>query len=187
MSHDPERPAPSETLIWIDLEMTGLEPETDKIIEIATLVTDAQLRILAQGPALAIHQPESVLDTMGPWCVKTHGATGLTQRVRDSQISVAEAETMTLDFLASWSAPGLSPMCGNTIGQDRRFLRRYMPQLHDFFHYRNIDVSTLKELASRWSPEILKKQVKTGTHRALDDILESVAELAFYREHFIKL
>ncbi|MCY4473128.1 MAG: oligoribonuclease [Kistimonas sp.] len=187
MTQEVSRPVPEEVLVWIDLEMTGLDPEVDKIIEIATLVTDSRLNLLATGPAIAVYQPDSVLDAMGPWCVKTHGATGLTESVRQSRISTAQAEAMTLEFLAAWSRPGLSPMCGNTVGQDRRFLRRYMPELHSFFHYRNIDVSTLKELARRWKPELLKQQVKTGTHRALDDILESVTELAFYRENFTKV
>ncbi len=179
--------ARQDNLIWIDLEMTGLEPETDRIIEIATIVTDSDLNILAEGPVLAIHQPDAVLDLMDEWCVRTHGQSGLTQRVRDSRISEAEAEQQTLEFLRQYLEAGASPMCGNSIGQDRRFLVRYMPELERFFHYRNLDVSTLKELAKRWRPDVYKSLNKRSTHLALEDIQDSIAELRHYREHFLKL
>lgn len=174
-------------LIWIDLEMTGLDPNKEKIIEIATIVTDKDLNILAQGPIIAVSQPKSFLDSMDEWCTTHHGDSGLTQRVLDSQISDADAEQSTIEFLAKWVEPGKSPMCGNSIGQDRRFLVRYMPKLSDYFHYRNLDVSTLKELAARWKPQILKGFVKQNKHLAMDDIKESIDELAYYREHFINL
>lgn len=175
-----------QNLIWIDLEMTGLEPQSDVIIEMATIVTDAQLNVLAEGPALVIHQSDEVLANMNPWCVEQHGKSGLTQRVRASRLSEAEAERLTLEFLAQWVPAGASPMCGNSIGQDRRFLNRYMPQLEAFFHYRNIDVSTLKELAARWAPAVKDAFKKESSHLALDDIRDSIAELRHYREHFIK-
>lgn len=174
-------------LIWIDLEMTGLEPKTDVIIEIATIVTDADLNILAEGPSLAIHQPDEVLDAMDEWCTNQHGKSGLTQRVKDSKVSVADAEQQTIDFLKPYVEAGVSPMCGNSIGQDRRFLDKYMPELEAYFHYRNLDVSTLKELAKRWKPEVAAGVVKKGSHLALDDIRDSIEELKHYREHFIKL
>ena len=167
--------------------MTGLNPDADVIIEIATAVTDAQLNVLAQGPSLAIFQPNAVLDKMNEWCIKQHGQSGLTQRVRTSNITCAEAENMTLDFLKRYVAAGQSPMCGNSIGQDRRFLVRYMPTLADFFHYRNLDVSTLKELAQRWHPDLAKGFNKQSNHLAMDDVMDSIAELAYYREHFLKL
>ncbi|WP_196157091.1 oligoribonuclease [Reinekea sp. G2M2-21] len=174
-------------LIWIDLEMSGLKPETDHILEIATLVTDKDLNILAEGPSLIIHQSDSVLDAMDEWCTTHHGASGLTEKVRQSRISVAEAEQQTLAFVKQWVEAGVSPLCGNSIWQDRRFLIKYMPALDAFCHYRNIDVSTLKELAARWRPEILSGINKKGSHRALDDIIESIQELAYYRAHFIQL
>ncbi len=176
-----------DNLIWIDLEMTGLEPETDVIIEIATIVTDANLNVLAQGPSLAIHQSDDVLNNMNAWCVEQHGKSGLTQRVRESDISCADAEQMTLAFLRQYVDAGVSPMCGNTIGQDRRFLVKYMPELANYFHYRNLDVSTLKELARRWRPELVDNFTKQGSHLAMDDIIDSIAELAHYREHFLKM
>lgn len=179
--------ANEQNLIWIDLEMTGLVPERDVIIEIATIVTDAHLNILAEGPVFAIFQPQSVLDAMDEWNTRQHGQSGLTARVQSSQISAAQAEQMTLDFLAQWVPSGASPMCGNSICQDRRFLARYMPRLEAFFHYRNLDVSTLKELARRWKPDVLKGVTKKGSHLALDDIHDSIAELKHYREHFIAL
>ncbi|OED48122.1 oligoribonuclease [Endozoicomonas sp. (ex Bugula neritina AB1)] len=179
--------AKAENLIWIDLEMTGLDPETDHILEIATIVTDGQLNHIAEGPVIAVYQSDDVLANMNEWCIKTHGATGLTERVRNSTIDLAQAEQMTLEFLKQHLDTGISPMCGNSIGQDRRFLCRYMTDLHDFFHYRNLDVSTLKELARRWKPELLNNFTKKGTHLALDDIRESIEELKHYREHFIKL
>ncbi|WP_196221408.1 oligoribonuclease [Sansalvadorimonas verongulae] len=181
------KPSLAENLVWLDLEMTGLDPRTDRILEVAVIVTDPDLNILAEGPVIAVHQPESVLEAMNEWCVETHGKTGLTERVRQSTISEAEAEKITIDFLKQYAEPGKSPMCGNTIGQDRRFLFNYMSDLHDFFHYRNIDVSTLKELARRWKPELLKGMTKQGSHKAIEDIRESIDEMKFYREHFIKL
>ena len=175
-----------QNLIWIDLEMTGLEPEHDVIIEMATIVTDSDLNILATGPVIAVHQSDALLAGMDEWCTRTHGESGLTQRVRDSQISVAEAEAQTIAFLEQWVPKGKSPICGNSIGQDRRFLCRYMPTLEAFFHYRSLDVSTLKILAERWAPQIKEGFQKKGSHQALDDIRESIAELQYYREHFIK-
>lgn len=171
-----------QNLIWIDLEMTGLDPETHKIIEIATIVTDAQLNILAEGPVLAIHQPESELAKMDEWCTTTHTASGLVERVRQSQVSEQQAVEQTLAFLEQWVAKGQSPICGNSIGQDRRFLYQHMPELESYFHYRYIDVSTLKELTRRWKPEVLTQFSKKGSHLAMDDIKESIAELKFYRE-----
>ena len=175
-----------DNLIWIDLEMTGLDPEHDYIIEIATIVTDADLNVLAEGPSLVIHQPDSVLESMNEWCVNQHGQSGLTQRVRESDISEREAEQQTIAFLMEYVDKGSSPMCGNSIGQDRRFLYRYMPELEAFFHYRNLDVSSVKELARRWRPDVLSSLRKKGSHLALDDIRDSIAELQHYREHFFK-
>lgn len=174
-------------LIWIDLEMTGLDPERDRIIEIATLVTDANLNVLAEGPTLAVHQPDSQLALMDDWNVRTHTASGLVERVKASRVDEEAAQRETIAFLQQWVPAGKSPICGNSIGQDRRFLFRYMPELEAYFHYRYLDVSTLKELARRWKPEILAGFKKRNTHQALDDIRESVAELAYYREHFIQL
>ncbi|MFB1116737.1 oligoribonuclease [Dickeya dadantii] len=174
-------------LIWIDLEMTGLDPERDRIIEIATLVTDANLNVLAEGPTLAVHQPDSQLALMDEWNVRTHTASGLVDRVKASAFDEGAAERETIAFLQQWVPAGKSPICGNSIGQDRRFLFRYMPELEAYFHYRYLDVSTLKELARRWKPEMLAGFKKRNTHQALDDIRESVAELAYYREHFIQL
>jgi oligoribonuclease len=176
-----------QNLIWIDLEMTGLDPERDHIIEMATIVTDTDLNVLAEGPVIAVHQSDEVLAGMDEWNTRTHGQSGLTQRVRDSRIGVAEAEALTLAFLEQWVPRGKSPICGNSIGQDRRFLVRYMPRLEAYFHYRNLDVSTLKELAARWAPAVRDAFVKQGTHQALDDIRESIAELRHYREHFLRL
>ena len=175
-----------QNLIWIDLEMTGLDPDTDVIIEMATIVTDSQLNVLAEGPVIAVHQSDEILAGMDEWNTRQHGGSGLTQRVRESTILTAEAEALTLDFLEQWVPKGKSPICGNSICQDRRFLYRHMPTLEAYFHYRNLDVSTLKELAARWSPEIMSGFKKGGTHLALDDIRESIAELRYYREHFIK-
>ena len=174
--------AASDNLIWIDLEMTGLRPEADDIIEIATLVTTAELDLVEEGPVIAIHQGEATLARMDEWNQRQHGSPGLLQRVRASRVGVAEAERDTLAFLARHVEAGRSPMCGNSICQDRRFLARHMPQLEAFFHYRNLDVSTLKELARRWAPEVLGRFVKSGTHLALDDIRESVRELRHYRQ-----
>jgi oligoribonuclease len=176
-----------DNLIWIDLEMTGLEPQQDQIIEIATVVTDAQLQILAQGPVIAIHQPDSIMRAMDEWNTRHHGDSGLTARVSDSSSSLSDAEQETLAFLRGYVLPGKSPMCGNSICQDRRFMARLMPELEEFFHYRNLDVSTLKELARLWKPELTSGFVKKGAHLALDDILESIEELKYYRETFIRL
>lgn len=177
----------NDNLIWIDLEMTGLDPDNDYIIEIATIVTDPQLNILAEGPVFAIHQPDAVLDRMDEWCTNQHGRSGLTQRVKDSQISEQEAQQKTIEFLKAYVDKGTSPMCGNSICQDRRFLYRHMPELEAFFHYRNLDVSSVKELAKRWQPEISKGFKKQGSHLALDDIRDSIGELQYYREHFFRL
>jgi oligoribonuclease len=179
-------PVSKDNLIWIDLEMTGLDTDNDQIIEIATIVTDGQLNILAEGPELAIHQPDEVLAGMDEWNTRQHGQSGLTERVRNSDWDLARAEAETLAFLREWVPAGVSPMCGNSICQDRRFLARLMPELEAFFHYRNLDVSTLKELARRWSPELAAGFSKQGSHLAMDDIRESIAELAYYREHFIR-
>ena len=172
-------------LIWIDLEMTGLVPEEDNIIEIATVVTDADLNVLAQGPSIAIHQDNKYLDSMDEWNTRQHTKSGLVQRVKESAISVDEAEKQTLDFLMKYVDPGASPMCGNSICQDRRFLYNYMPKLEKFFHYRHIDVTTLKELAVRWKPDIVITSFKQSKHLALSDIYDSINELKHYREHFI--
>jgi oligoribonuclease len=167
-------------LIWLDMEMTGLDPKTDVVLEIATLVTNAELEILAEGPDLVIHQPDAVLDHMSDWCIEHHGQSGLTAACRASTISLAEAERLTLEFLAGYCEPGKSPLCGNSIGQDRRFMVEYTPALDRFVHYRSVDVSTLKELCRRWYPD-LPAYAKAETHRALDDIRESLGELRYYR------
>lgn len=179
--------ASADNLIWIDLEMTGLDTMNDRIIEIATIVTDKDLNLLAEGPVLAIHQPDEVLAGMDEWNTRQHGQSGLTERVRQSTVDEAQAEAETLAFLRAWVPERASPMCGNSICQDRRFLANYMPGLEAFFHYRNLDVSTLKELARRWKPGILDGFKKANKHLALDDIRESIAELAYYREHLIQL
>lgn len=176
----------NQNLIWIDLEMTGLNPDTDLIIEIATIVTDKDLNILAQGPVIAVHQPDAALAAMDAWNQKHHGESGLIARVKASTIDAAAAEQQTIAFLQQWVPANTSPICGNSIGQDRRFLYRYMPQLEAYFHYRNIDVSTLKELAARWAPAVKDGFNKVSAHQALDDIIESIDELRYYREHFIK-
>lgn len=176
-----------QTLIWIDLEMTGLIPETDRIIEIATLVTDGHLNVIAEGPVLAVKQSDAALAGMDDWNQRTHGQSGLIQRVRHSLTGDAEAEAITLDFLREYSERGASPMCGNSICQDRRFLARYMPTLEAFFHYRNLDVSTVKELARRWYPDLMGNFTKQASHLALDDIRDSIAELRYYRQYFFRL
>jgi len=176
-----------ENLIWIDLEMTGLEPQRDVIIEIATIVTDKQLNILAEGPMLAIHQSDEILNGMDEWCTTQHGKSGLTQRVKDSTLNEAMAEKQTIEFLQQYVPAGASPMCGNTICQDRRFLANYMPALEEFFHYRNLDVSTIKELARRWAPEVYNGFTKESSHLAMDDIKDSINELLYYREHALKI
>jgi oligoribonuclease len=176
-----------DNLIWIDLEMTGLDPDKERIIEIATIVTDANLNTLAEGPVIAVHQSDEQLEAMDDWCTRTHGNSGLTQRVRESTYSEREAELETIAFLKNYVDQGVSPICGNSVGQDRRFLVKFMPELENYFHYRTLDVSTLKELASRWKPEVLEGVTKKGTHLALDDIRESIEELIYYREHFLAL
>lgn len=179
--------ANAENLIWVDLEMTGLEPATDRVIEIATIVTDKDLNILAEGPVIAIHQLDEVLAAMDDWNRQHHGVSGLIDRVRASSYSEQDAIRETIAFLEQYVPKGKSPMCGNSIGQDRRFLNKYMPELEDYFHYRNLDVSTIKELVRRWQPEIMQEFKKQNTHQALDDIRESVAELQFYRERVFKI
>lgn len=176
----------NSNLVWIDLEMTGLNTFSDEIIEIATIVTDAQLNVVAEGPSLAIHQPDAVLEAMDEWNTRQHGGSGLTGRVRSSQLSTREAEQRTLEFLKLHVEPGRSPMCGNSICQDRRFMARLMPELEAFFHYRNLDVSTLKELAGRWAPKVAAGFSKHSSHLALDDIRDSINELRYYREHLFR-
>lgn len=174
-----------QNLVWIDLEMTGLYPDTDRIIELAVVVTDPQLGVRVEGPVLAIHQSDATLDAMDAWNKGTHGRSGLIDRVKASKIDEASAEVQVIEFLKKYVPKGASPMCGNSICQDRRFLANYMPGLEAFFHYRNLDVSTLKELAKRWKPEILGGFKKAQAHTALADIQESIDELVYYREHFL--
>jgi oligoribonuclease len=178
-------PQDPNNLIWIDLEMTGLNPEADRIIEVATIVTDSQLNILAEGPVIAVHQEDQIMNSMDEWNTRTHGKTGLTERVKNSRTVENEAEKQTIDFLKQYVGKNQSPMCGNSICQDRRFLARYMPELEAWFHYRNLDVSSIKELAKRWKPEILGGYSKKNTHQAMDDIRESIEELQYYRKHFM--
>ena len=177
----------ADHLIWVDLEMTGLDTFNDVIIEIATVITDKDLNKLAEGPVIAIHQPESVLNAMDKWNQMHHGTSGLVKRVQESNYSVQQAEAETIAFLRQYSPQGASPMCGNSICQDRRFMARLMPELESYFHYRNLDVSTLKELAARWKPEVLEQFDKKGAHLALDDILESIEELQFYRQAILSI
>jgi oligoribonuclease len=178
--------AKADNLVWIDLEMTGLDPVRDHVIEIATIVTDSALNVLAEGPVIAVHRSEAELAGMDEWNRTTHGASGLLERVRASKFTAAAAETQTLAFLERYAQAGASPMCGNSICQDRRFLAREMPALEKFFHYRNLDVSTVKELARRWAPEVLAGVQKSSTHAALDDVRESIEELAHYRRVFFR-
>ena len=180
-------PQSPNNLIWIDLEMTGLDTQNDVIIEIATVVTDSELNTLAEGPVLAIHQTDEILNAMDDWNTKQHGSSGLTERVKNSTINEAEAERQSIEFLRQYVPANASPMCGNSICQDRRFLARCMPALENYFHYRNLDVSSLKELAKRWAPEVFKGFSKESSHLALDDIRDSIAELKYYREHLLKL
>jgi oligoribonuclease len=184
----PQQQRPNEmNLVWVDMEMTGLEPDTDRIIEVAIVVTDMHLNVLAEGPVLAIHQSDATLDAMDSWNKGTHGRSGLIDRVKASTVTEEQAEAELIAFMKQWVPAGKAPMCGNTIGQDRRFMVRYMPKLEAFFHYRNVDVSTLKELCRRWKPEVVSGFKKAQKHTALADILESIEELKYYREHFIKL
>jgi oligoribonuclease len=177
----------ADHLVWVDMEMTGLDPDRDRVIEIAFVVTDAQLEVVAQAPVLVVHQSEEVLGGMDAWNTGTHGRSGLTARVRASTLDEAGAEQQMLAFLAEYVPPRTSPMCGNSICQDRRFMARWLPKLEAYFHYRNLDVSTLKELARRWKPEVLAGLVKQGRHEALADIHESIGELRYYREHLLKV
>ena len=176
-----------DALVWIDLEMTGLDPDRDRVIEIATIVTDAHLEVLAEGPVLAIHQDEAVLATMDEWNQRQHGHSGLLERVRASALDERAVESRTIDFLSRYVEAGKSPMCGNSICQDRRFMARHLPQLEAFFHYRNLDVSTIKELARRWRQDVFDGYKKKGSHLALDDIRESIAELRHYRATFFRM
>jgi len=177
----------TQNLIWIDMEMSGLSPENDRIIEVALVVTDAQLNVLAEAPVLVVFQPDTVLDAMDSWNTSTHGKSGLVDKVRSSRLVEAEVEAAMIRFLEDIIPPGVSPMCGNSICQDRRFLGRWMPRLEAYFHYRNLDVSTLKELAKRWKPEILAGLAKQSKHEALSDIYDSIAEMKHYRTHFIRI
>ncbi|MDX9699429.1 MAG: oligoribonuclease [Rhodocyclaceae bacterium] len=174
-------------LIWLDMEMTGLEPDHDRILEIAVVITDGNLQTVAEAPVIAVHQPDAVLEAMDDWNKNTHGQSGLIERVRNSGVSEAQAEAQMLAFIQQYVPERASPMCGNSVCQDRRFMARYMPQLEAWFHYRNLDVSTLKELARRWRPEVYDSLKKLGKHEALSDIYESINELQHYREHFLRL
>lgn len=174
-------------LIWVDMEMTGLDPDVDKVLEIATIVTDSNLNIIAEGPVLAVWQPEEVLAAMGEWCQTHHTQSGLLERVRREGVSLAEAEARTLDFVRQHVPPKTSPLCGNSVSQDRRFLYKYMPTFQDYLHYRTLDVSTIKILGNLWRPSMMANFTKREAHLALDDIRESIAELAFYRQHFFRL
>ena len=180
-------PQDQNNLVWLDMEMTGLDPDRDRIIEVAIVVTDSQLNAIAEAPVLVVHQPDSALDAMDDWNKSTHARSGLIAKVKASAVTEAEAEQTYLDFLAQHLPIRTSPMCGNSICQDRRFMARHMPRLEAYFHYRNLDVSTLKELVKRWKPELAKGLTKHGKHEALADIYESIEELRYYREHFLKV
>ena len=180
-------PQDANRLIWIDLEMSGLNPDTDKVLEIAIVVTDSQLAAVAEAPVLVLHQSDAVLDAMDSWNKSTHGKSGLLERVKSSALDEGAAEARMVRFLGEHVPPGASPMCGNSVHQDRRFLARYMPRLEAYFHSRNLDVSTMKEIARRWKPEVLAGLVKHGKHEALADIYESIDELRYYREHLLKV
>ena len=174
-------------LVWLDMEMSGLDPETERVLEVVVVVTESDLTVVAEGPVLAIHQPDEILNAMDEWNTTTHARTGLTERVRASTITEAEAEQQLIAFLSQYVNKGTSPLCGNTVSQDRRFMFKYMPEFERFFHYRTLDVSTLKELARRWYPEVYRGVVKKGRHEALADIYESIEELKHYRDNFLKL
>ncbi len=176
----------SDNLIWVDLEMTGLDPDSDKVIEIATIVTNSELEILEEGPVMAIHQSDEILAAMDEWNTSHHTSSGLVERVRESRLSEEDASATTIEFLSRWVDSGVSPMCGNSICQDRRFMVRHMPSLETFFHYRNLDVSTIKELAKRWAPDVAKGVKKQSAHLALSDIRDSIDELRHYRQHFFR-
>jgi oligoribonuclease len=180
-------PQDQNNLVWLDMEMTGLDPDREKIIEIAMIVTDTHLNVVAEAPVLVVHQTDAVLDAMDAWNKSTHARSGLIEKVKASRIDEAAAEQAFLDFLLQHVPANTSPMCGNSICQDRRFMARHMPRLEAYFHYRNLDVSTLKELVRRWKPELAKGMVKHGKHEALADIVESIEELKYYREHFLKI
>jgi oligoribonuclease len=180
-------PQDQNNLVWIDMEMTGLEPDTDRVIEVAIVVTNGQLETVAEAPVLVVHQPDSILDGMDNWNKSTHGRSGLIEKIKVSTLTEEMAEEQMLAFLKQHVPARISPMCGNSVCQDRRFMARWMPKLEAYFHYRNLDVSTLKELAKRWKPEIMKGLSKHGKHEALADIYESIEELKYYREHFLKL
>ncbi len=177
----------SENLVWMDLEMSGLDPESDRILEIATIITDSSLNIIAEGPVVYVHQDQALIDGMDEWNTEHHSASGLIDLIQREGISEAEAQQLTLTFISSHVEAGRSPLCGNSIAQDRRFLVKYMPELEQYLHYRNLDVSTVKELCMRWRPDVFKAISKRGSHRALDDIRESIAELGYYRDHFFNI
>lgn len=183
----PSLPKSDQNLVWLDCEMSGLEPEADRLLEIAVIVTNANLDVRVEGPVLVIHQSDETLNKMDAWNKGTHGKSGLIEKVKASTVTEAQAEVILVDFLKKYVSKSVAPMCGNTIGQDRRFLVRYMPKLEGFFHYRNIDVSTLKELAKRWRPEVASGFKKAQAHTALADVHESIDELVYYREHFLKM
>ena len=176
-----------DNLLWVDMEMSGLNPDTDRVLEVAIVITDSQLNTVAEAPVFVVHQSDAVLDAMDAWNKSTHGKSGLIDRVKASTLNDAEVERRMVEFLAQYVPPGISPMCGNTVHQDRRFMARHMPALEAFFHYRNLDVSTLKELMKRWRPDLAAGFAKHGKHEALADIYESIDELKYYREHFLKL